>query len=73
MSSAKTMSAELRATAVPEPIATPISALLRAGASFTPSPVIATTYTPWPAVSGQRKGAEQLPPAVSYTAHRLHK
>jgi hypothetical protein len=30
------------ATAVPEPIAIPISAFFRAGASLTPSPVIAT-------------------------------
>ena len=29
----------LLATAVPEPMATPISAFFRAGASFTPSPV----------------------------------
>ena len=29
----------LLATAVPDPMATPISAFLRAGASFTPSPV----------------------------------
>lgn len=32
----------LLATAVPEPMATPISAFLRAGASFTPSPVCGT-------------------------------
>mmetsp|Transcript_27883 Transcript_27883/g.61175 ORF Transcript_27883/g.61175 Transcript_27883/m.61175 type:complete len:325 (+) Transcript_27883:1066-2040(+) len=46
LSSASTISAALRATAVPEPMATPISARMRAGASFTPSPVIATTW-PW--------------------------
>ena len=38
-----TKSAVSLATSVPEPKATPISAFLRAGASFTPSPVIATT------------------------------
>ncbi len=32
------------ATSVPEPIAIPISALARAGASFMPSPTIATTF-----------------------------
>ncbi|MPN19560.1 hypothetical protein SDC9_166931 [bioreactor metagenome] len=43
-SSSSTMSAASRATSVPRPpIAMPISAYLRAGASFTPSPVIATT------------------------------
>ena len=44
LSSASTMSAALRATSVPPiPIATPMSACFSAGASFTPSPVIATT------------------------------
>ena len=44
LSSARTMSAASRDTSVPmRPIATPMSARLRAGASFTPSPVIATT------------------------------
>uniref|UniRef100_A0A2P2M3J4 Calcium-transporting ATPase 3 endoplasmic reticulum-type n=1 Tax=Rhizophora mucronata TaxID=61149 RepID=A0A2P2M3J4_RHIMU len=43
LSSAKTMSEALFATAVPDPIAIPISAFFKAGASFTPSPVIATT------------------------------
>ena len=43
LSSASTMSAAPLATAVPEPIATPMLARLSAGASFTPSPVIATT------------------------------
>lgn len=47
---ANTMSAAPLATAVPLPIATPMSARASAGASFTPSPVIATTW-PW----GQRK------------------
>jgi hypothetical protein len=32
------------ATAVPDPIAIPISAFFRAGASLTPSPVIATLH-----------------------------
>lgn len=39
LSSASTISAADFATAVPEPIAIPISAFFRAGASFTPSPV----------------------------------
>lgn len=39
LSSANTISAADLATAVPEPIAIPISAFFRAGASFTPSPV----------------------------------
>ena len=43
LSSARTMSAASLATSVPLPIATPISAFLRAGASLTPSPVMATT------------------------------
>uniref|UniRef100_A0A7C9DQT5 Uncharacterized protein n=1 Tax=Opuntia streptacantha TaxID=393608 RepID=A0A7C9DQT5_OPUST len=43
LSSANTISEALLATAVPEPIAMPISAFFNAGASFTPSPVIATT------------------------------
>ncbi len=43
LSSARTMSAACLATAVPEPMAMPMSARLSAGASFTPSPVIATT------------------------------
>jgi hypothetical protein len=44
LSSVSTMSAASRATAVPErPIATPIEAARRAGASLTPSPVTATT------------------------------
>ena len=43
-SSASTMSAASFATSVPlRPIATPMSAALSAGASFTPSPVIAVT------------------------------
>jgi hypothetical protein len=46
-SPASTMSAAPFATAVPEPMATPMSARASAGASFTPSPVIATT---WPCV-----------------------
>ena len=33
------------ATAVPDPIAIPISAFFSAGASLTPSPVIATLHT----------------------------
>uniref|UniRef100_A0A1A9ZV03 Uncharacterized protein n=1 Tax=Glossina pallidipes TaxID=7398 RepID=A0A1A9ZV03_GLOPL len=41
LSSANTISAADLATAVPEPIAIPISAFFKAGASFTPSPVIA--------------------------------
>jgi hypothetical protein len=42
-SSVRTMVAASRATSVPEaPIATPMSARLKAGASFTPSPVMAT-------------------------------
>ena len=43
LSSASTISAASFATSVPVPIATPISARFSAGASFTPSPVIATT------------------------------
>lgn len=39
MSSARTISEADLATAVPEPMAIPISAFFRAGASFTPSPV----------------------------------
>jgi len=39
LSSARTMSEADLATAVPDPIAIPISAFLRAGASLTPSPV----------------------------------
>ncbi|OQC68305.1 MAG: hypothetical protein BWX47_01890 [candidate division Hyd24-12 bacterium ADurb.Bin004] len=43
MSSSSTSPAASRATSVPRaPIATPMSAAFRAGASFTPSPVIAT-------------------------------
>ena len=44
LSSARTMSAASLLTSVPViPIATPMSANLSAGASLTPSPVIATT------------------------------
>ena len=39
LSSANTISDADFATAVPEPIAIPISAFFKAGASFTPSPV----------------------------------
>jgi hypothetical protein len=42
LSSARTISEALFATAVPEPIAIPMSAFFRAGASLTPSPVMAT-------------------------------
>jgi hypothetical protein len=43
-SSSSTRSAASRATSVPDrPIATPMLAWCSAGASFTPSPVIATT------------------------------
>ena len=43
LSSARTMSAASFVTSVPVmPIATPMSAAFSAGASFTPSPVIAT-------------------------------
>ena len=42
-SSVITTSAAFFVTSVPEPMATPTSALFKAGASFTPSPVIATT------------------------------
>ena len=43
LSSARTMSAASLATSVPAiPMATPMSALFKAGASLTPSPVIAT-------------------------------
>ena len=56
-SSSSTRSAASRATSVPcAPIATPMSASRSAGASFTPSPVIATT---WPARL-QRAGDAQL-------------
>ena len=45
LSSVKIISAACRATSVPPfPIAIPISADLSAGASFTPSPVIAVTH-----------------------------
>ena len=45
LSSTSTISAAFLATSVPFfPIATPISAFFKAGASFTPSPVIATTF-----------------------------
>ena len=43
LSSESTMSAACLATAVPDPMATPMSAFFRAGASLTPSPVMATT------------------------------
>ena len=44
LSSSKIMSAAFFATSVPPfPIAIPMSAFFNAGASFTPSPVIATT------------------------------
>jgi hypothetical protein len=47
LSSVSTMSAACLATSVPVmPIATPMSAALSAGASFTPSPVIATVAPP---------------------------
>ena len=39
LSSASTISEADLATAVPDPMAIPISAFFRAGASFTPSPV----------------------------------
>lgn len=42
LSSSKIISAAFLATSDPEPIATPISAFLIAGESFTPSPVTAT-------------------------------
>ena len=38
----RTMSADSIATSVPEPIAIPISALAKAGASLIPSPTMAT-------------------------------
>ena len=47
LSSVSTIVAASRATSVPErPMATPISARRRAGASLTPSPVIAITCPP---------------------------
>ncbi len=47
LSSVRTRSEASRAASVPRPpMATPMSAALRAGASFTPSPVIATS-SPW--------------------------
>ncbi len=42
LSSSKIISAAFFATSDPEPIATPMSAFLIAGESFTPSPVTAT-------------------------------
>ena len=42
LSSVRTMSEASLATSVPLPMATPMSAACRAGASFTPSPVMAT-------------------------------
>mmetsp|Transcript_6363 Transcript_6363/g.23528 ORF Transcript_6363/g.23528 Transcript_6363/m.23528 type:complete len:220 (-) Transcript_6363:408-1067(-) len=47
LSSARTMSEADRATAVPVPIAIPMSARFSAGASLTPSPVIATISPPF--------------------------
>jgi len=45
LSSSKMIAADYLATYVPAiPIANPTSAFLRAGASFVPSPVTATTY-----------------------------
>ena len=45
LSSSNTMSATSRATSVPpRPMAIPISAAFKAGASFTPSPVTATIW-----------------------------
>ena len=45
LSSVSVMSAAPLATSVPVmPMAQPMSAALRAGASFTPSPVMATTW-----------------------------
>ena len=45
LSSSSTMSAASRVTSVPvTPMAMPISAVWTAGASLTPSPVIATTW-----------------------------
>ena len=51
LSSVSTMSAASRVTSVPViPIAIPMSAAFTAGASLTPSPVIATTLPrPWSA------------------------
>ena len=46
LSSASTISEADLATAVPDPMAMPISAFLRAGASLVPSPVTATTSRP---------------------------
>merc|ERR1712107_413183 len=43
LSSAKTISEADLATAVPEPMGIPISAFFKAGASLTPSPVMAET------------------------------
>lgn len=45
LSSMSTISEACLATAVPDPIAMPMSARRRAGASLTPSPVMATTCT----------------------------
>ena len=57
LSSVSTMVAASRATSVPlRPMATPMSARRSAGASLTPSPVIATT---WPSCA-QRVGDAQL-------------
>jgi hypothetical protein len=52
-SSVSVIAAASRATSVPvRPIATPMSAFFSAGASFTPSPVIATTCpSAWRAVT----------------------
>jgi len=44
LSSVRTMSAASGGLGPPEAMATPMSARRRAGASFTPSPVIATTW-----------------------------
>ena len=62
LSSASTMSAACLATAVPDPMAIPMSARLRAGASLTPSPVMATTcpYMPGQALESN-SGLGELP------------
>ena len=44
LSSDKIMRPAFLATSVPDPMATPMSAALIAGASLTPSPVMATTW-----------------------------
>ena len=67
LSSARTMSEASLATSVPAmPMATPMSASFSAGASFTPSPVMAATCTSTP-----HGFKNQL--ARRFILHQIHK